>query len=133
MSETTNTAFTPEIVKYEVGGKTLKLAPLSFKKFRALIQLLGKSLSEIAVSGNGEVALTKVPEILMDRVVEIIPSLFDEKEHGFLNKEWIEENLSIALANRIMLDAIRVNGVQDFLRGLRGATGSVLPPPPAVK
>ncbi|MBI4396328.1 MAG: hypothetical protein HY548_04475 [Elusimicrobia bacterium] len=122
-------AFSAEPIRYHVGGKELVLEPMPFKRFKKALAVVMGGLQDLEgfSTASGLDAVRRLPDILVGKVNELMPILFAGEQHTFITPDWVEENLSLPLAQRILVDAVRINGVTDFLGVLRG--GRLQAPP----
>lgn len=86
---------------YEIGGRTLKLKPLSLGKM--------KRATTIFTEKGGDD---------MDLIARYVLAVLENDENKDLSLEWIVENITLPLAHDIVLDSRRVNGLgQSFQTG----------------
>ena len=107
-------------ITYEVNNHRLIMKPLPFKKFKKVLAIVGEAMQKIqSYSQKFDVFLTEGMDYVSERFSEIAPVLFDQGSHQFLNKEWIEDNITVAMAKKILTDAAELNGIDDFLSRAR--------------
>lgn len=106
--------FSPESLDIQVGGKTLTLAPVPFKQFRAAMKVLSATWERVqtAAKANDMAVVQDVPGLVLDQFGDLAPLLFPGQG---LTKEWVEDNFSLPLARYVIENAARINGVADFL------------------
>lgn len=110
-----------EETTFTVGDQTLRLRPLPFGRMKKLLAIVVKVIEKMAGFEGMSPAdiMRSAPEIIGDSYAQVIPLLFDPKEHPFINDGWIEENLTIPLAKQIAIAAVKVNGLEDFFGKMR--------------
>src|SRR3990167_5789971 len=113
--------FADKMIEYKVGGRTLQMQPLPFKRFRVALKLVTEAISQVqATAVIHELAvISDVPQLILSKFGELAPLLFDNQG---LTQEWVEENFSVPLARQVLVDAMAINGVSDFLAQV-GAMG----------
>lgn len=123
--------FVPETVSFEVAGVKLELKALPLRKFREALGVVKAALSliQVAAKENEYAIMDQIPEVVAERFVVLAPILLQRPD---LDANWWESNISIPLAKKIIEEAIRLNGVKDFLeqlqpQGRRVTTGTLAP------
>lgn len=121
-----------ETMKYEVGGKTLVLEPITYGRLKKLLALMANVWDEAmkAAAGDTVAFVRKCTDLVQENMGAIFPLLFDPTKHDFMNEAWLDNNLTIPLAKQIVEDAIKVNELEDFFRQ-RGLLGKGEPAAPA--
>lgn len=97
-----------ETTTYDVNGKVLKLKPVTLGKMKkAMEAFMAKDVDTF--------------EMIQNHLVEI----FANGENDFATKEWIADNVTLPMANRMIDDMRAINGLEkrDFLKG--GATEAI--------
>lgn len=98
---------TGETTSYEIGGKTVTLKPVTLGKMkRAMDAFMAKDADTF--------------EMIQNHLVEILANGTNE----FATKDWISENVTLPMANKMIDDMRAINGLEkkDFLR--KGAAES---------
>ena len=110
--------FVPEIVAFEVGGVKLEIKALPLKKFREALGIVKAALSliQLAAKENEYAIMDKIPEVIAERFIVLAPILLQRPD---LDAAWWEGHISVPLARKIVEEAIRLNGVKDFLAQLQ--------------
>lgn len=119
--------FQPEVVTFEAGGKKLEIRPLPLSKLKEALVIFKSAiaLAQEAAKQDLLAVLEQVPEIAMDKFTLLAPIVLGQPD---LTAEWIGNNISFPLARKILEEASRLNGIQDFLVPAR-PTGKVLTEP----
>lgn len=104
--------------RYSVGGKTLILRPLSIKRFRQLSFIIDDGLKQFS-DVNSDTIVKDMVEILASKGIEIMSILFQEIDHPFMTKDFIENNFTVPLSRNILEDAMTMNGVKEFLPNVK--------------
>lgn len=114
-------------VTYEINGKKLIMDPIPWGRLKKIIKLVSDSSSGITddLMNNQALFMKWIAEMIEKRMDDLFPLFFDSKKNNYFNKEWVEDNLTLLQIQKIVMDAITINGVQDFLdKGV----GSLRPP-----
>lgn len=106
----------------EVAGQPLFIEPIPFGRLKKLMKLVATSIQELSSTPDQSDlnVLTTFPDVADEKLVEILPLIFDPKKHAFLSPEWIQDNLTIPVAKEIYEKVIKVNGLEDFLNKAKG-------------
>ena len=117
-------------VSYKVDDKTLILEPIPFKRLSKLLTSVVGLIKEFSSKQemSNEDYLERLPGLVEDHGMKILPLLFSPKKHAFINKEWIEENMTLPVVVDIFKQTIVINGLQDFL-GKKAVEAGVATPP----
>lgn len=104
---------TGDTTSYEIGGKTVKLKPAT----------LGKMKKAMA-------AFTMAPGQTMDTFDMIqnhLTEILSNGENDFVTKDWIADNITLPMANKMIDDMRAINGLEkrDFLKKGAAETGKV--------
>lgn len=104
-------------VTYEIDGKKLIMDPIPWGRLKKVIALVSESATGINddLMNNQAKFMAWIGTMIEKRMDDLFPLLFNEKKNDFFNKEWVEDNLTLLQIQQIVLDAITINGVQDFL------------------
>jgi len=115
-------AFDDRTLTYQVGDKTLTMKPLTFKEFKKALKIVESvSASLVAAGPKDPVSFVQaIPPLLAGKFNELAPLLFPGQG---VDEAWVDENLTIPMARKIVMDAARINDVLDFLGHLRENMG----------
>jgi hypothetical protein len=112
---------------YEIGGQKLTIAPIPWGQVKKLVRIIMGFVQDVSKKAKNDADIfAMIPDIVDNNVDEILPLLFDLKRHLFLNKEWINDHMSLLDVKMIVEDAVQINGLKDFfgqvglLKQLRG-------------
>lgn len=112
-----------DIAVYDIGDEKLRLSPMPWGKLKKVLKLFSDSWS-----GFDQKMIEDTPQFMRwimsmieARMDDMFPLLIDEKLNPFFNKTWVEENITLQHIQQIIIDAITINGVKDFL-ALKGGT-----------
>ena len=100
--------------EYKVGDKTLIIEPIPYGRLSKLVKIVLGSVDNIGKMETKDV-MYKLPEIFDQHLGELISLIFDKKKHPFLNKEWVNDNMSLVDMRVIIEKGVKVNGIDDFL------------------
>jgi len=122
-----------DTVTYPIGGKELILSPMPWGNLKKVFTMVSESAAVISgqITNDPQKFMKWISSLLETQADDLLLLLFDKKKNEFLNKEWIEENLTLNSIQQIIADAIMVNGVKDFL-SKKGPINQVVMPDGAV-
>lgn len=106
-----------DTVTYEIGGQKLILTPMPWGRLKKAFRLFSESWANIDKNDINDPAkfMKWVGITLEARMEDMFPLFFDIKQNEFFNTEWVEENITLSQIQKIIVDAIKINGVSDFL------------------
>ncbi len=106
--------FTPEVVKFECGNEKLELKPLPLSKLKEALVVLKTAFSLVQAAAKEDplAVINQVPDLVLEKFTDLAPIVLARPD---LSKEWWVANMSLPLARHILVEAARVNGVEDFL------------------
>lgn len=104
-------------VTYSIGGKNLILSPMPWGKLKKVFALVSDSASAISgdLTNDPSRFMKWVSDLLINQADDFLIMLFDKQKNEFLDKDWIDQNITLMQIQQIISDAIIVNGVTDFL------------------
>jgi hypothetical protein len=116
MSE--QTVFEDRTIRYELAGKSLEMKPLTFKELKKALGVVESVSAQLMQVGPADPVqfVQAIPPLLAGKFKELAPVLFPNQG---LTDEWIEENVAVHQARKIVMDAARINDVMDFLGQFR--------------
>ncbi len=89
-----------ETAVYKMGDVALKLIPLPLGKLKKALDAI-KNLNT---------------ENLSTMLADYMLAIFDKDQNEFLTNEWIDNNMTVPMAQRIIQDFSMVNGLPNFLQ-----------------
>lgn len=116
--------------KMQVGDQYLILKPIPYGRLKQIMKIVFNAMDKFTKLSNKDIFL-KFPEVFEENLPKLVPLMFTEQEHPFLNSAWVDENLSIWHMRTIVEDMIVINGLQDFLGKMGEAKRRESPPAPA--
>ena len=102
--------------RYEkiVNGQTLILKPIPYGRLKELMKIVFGAMDQFSTMSTKNVFL-QFPKVFEENMPKIMPLMFAEKEHSFLNAQWVDDNLSLLDMREIVEKMIVINGLTDFL------------------
>lgn len=102
---------------YEINGETLRLTPIVWGRMKIVLRLISDSWASFDKSYLDDPAkmMNWMMTMLEARMDDLFPLIVDEKQNPFFNKQWVDDNLTLEHIQKIIMDAIIINGVKDFL------------------
>jgi hypothetical protein len=114
---------------HEVDGQALVVEPIPYGNLKKLVRIIMEAQTKVDAERKKEGWQATVPVLVEQYADQVIPLLFPAKKHPFLTTEWLEDNLTIPLFIKILIDAAMVNGLGDFfLERLRAVESQQRPP-----
>ena len=103
-----------DTVEKVIGGQTLIMKPIPYGRLKDLMKVIFGAMDQFTSMSNKNIFL-QFPKIFEDNLPKIMPLMFSDKEHPFLNQAWVDENLSLVDMREIIEKMIIINGLQSFL------------------
>jgi len=113
------------IAKMNIGNETLILEPIPYGRLKKLMSVIFAAMDKFAKMDSKNVFLA-LPSVFEENLPIIIPLIFDERKHQFLNQQWVDDNLTLVHMREIVDKTIQINGLRDFL-GQMGAAKNPTP------
>lgn len=129
MAETQGNPFDPEsaVEKFEVGGQTLVVKPLKVKQFRALVAAITNATTAVADSAKKVGELSNVSHLVDDVFAHsyaVFRVVFPEGEFPFLTQEFIDDNFTVPMMQRLLERVIVINNLGSIFPNLASALGA---------
>ena len=97
---------------FTVGDYQLVVEPIPYGNMKKIIRIIMDVVEKTNKAGDNTVL--SIPVLFETYLDQFVPLLFKPSKHPFLNKEWIDNNLTIPDMREIVEAAIAVNGLGDF-------------------
>jgi len=102
---------------YEIGGKELRLTPMPWGRLKRALKLFSESWGTYDANMTNDTPrmMKWIVTMIETRMDDMFPLLIDEKLNTFFTKDWVDENITLQHIQQIVMDAVKINGVKDFL------------------
>ena len=111
-------------VTYSINGNDIIMRPIPFGRIKKIMKIVFNAIDEFGEDGQTNSAfLRKLPELIEKNIDQLLTLIFDTNVYKFINKEWIDDNITIPLSVNIFDDAIKINGLSDFFSKMTRKTG----------
>ena len=115
MNEPTELKIKPgDAINKIIGDQTLTLEPIPYGRLKKLMKVIFGAMDQFSNLSNKDI-FQKFPAVFEKNIPEIVPLMFNEKKHPFLNQSWVDDNLSLIDMRDIVEKMIIINGMTDFL------------------
>ena len=117
--------FDPEssAIRYEIGGKTMTLRPLTNKRLRTVIAAVEKSINEVSVMDKSA-GLSAVMEMILGRAYELLVLLFPADAHPFLTPEFVDDSMTVPMLRAILDDVVKMNKLEELFPALKASSSN---------
>lgn len=127
--ETKGNPFDPEsaVETFEVGGQKLVVKPLKVKQFRALVAAITNATNAVADSAKKVGEMSNVSNLVDDvfaHSFEVFRVVFPEGEFSFLTKDFIDDNFTVPMMQRLFQRIIAINNLGSIFPNLASSLGA---------